>query len=1059
MAMTWNEEQLKAINTVDKNVLVSASAGAGKTTVLVARLMKRITQDKMPVDSILAMTFTEAAASEMKKRLLKSLNEELNNPDSDKEYIKTQLVNLQNAHISTIHSFCLDLVKENYALIQIDPGRIHNILDDEVLTVMRNQALNTVLKRNLALYPNEMKQCIQTFSARSEDFSTFLEAVQDIARVAKGSGEPLLWLRQARRNYEKVRKFDELPQNIRIGYLFKLQLDASRLYFSCKQCFDYLKLNNLEEEKQFQEMELKLRKVEELLHCCEREDVRGYHFTLISFAQMKTSTIRKNEEYNDLRKKMNELSKSLTESCFDEEELLKSYFSCASSVGMLTKCSEDYLNEMEQCKRKAQGIDFDDMEQFAYQILKVHDGIVAKKYRDKFSEIMVDEFQDTNTIQDKIIRCISKENNVFRVGDIKQSIYKFRGAKPQIMRNLIVNQDEQSEVIYLSNNYRSKEAIVEFNNALFDKLMNVEGLLGEYSNKDWVQTGVSTQKEGNHPVEFVDCCKATINESSDKERSSKQIKAEYIAQRILTMKETTEFSKWRDYAILVRSHQDKREIKEALDKAGIPSFIDAKSGFYQSEAMQTILPVLRLLIKKQDEISLIAVLKSEFFNESDETLALYKIEKGSKSWWEYLKEKGHPIVEWIFMLSKKSKQGLCVCLEEIMQKENWMEEKCSVQQKTNCDMLMEKALRFERENGKDLISFVNQIENIKDEKSSESIPISNEEDVVKVVTIHQSKGLQYPVVFYWSTSKFNVLDMKKNCLVDEELGIGLNAVTLPIRYSVSTLLRDAIMAKIEKEEIEENIRICYVALTRAQNAMICVDAYDEEREHRQLSMASIFERKGNTDLILSSDIPESLLKYHEVFKLPLLQEKANSDQHNFVKIKKGDFIQKEIVSYAPSSLEGKSIGSLYFSDKPKANERGTLLHRVIEECELEDWTKEMLHQKFPTVENEDLQHLLNWFTHPFTQTLIQKEVHHEMPFFVMKQDRFSHGYMDFVAVDENKVVMVDFKSDRFCNEEDLINRYQGQIHSYYESLMECFKEKKIEAWIYSFELEKYIQID
>ena len=170
MAMTWNEEQLKAINTVDKNVLVSASAGAGKTTVLVARLMKRITQDKMPVDSILAMTFTEAAASEMKKRLLKSLNEELNNPDSDKEYIKTQLVNLQNAHISTIHSFCLDLVKENYALIQIDPGRIHNILDDEVLTVMRNQALNTVLKRNLALYPNEMKQCIQTFSARSEDF-------------------------------------------------------------------------------------------------------------------------------------------------------------------------------------------------------------------------------------------------------------------------------------------------------------------------------------------------------------------------------------------------------------------------------------------------------------------------------------------------------------------------------------------------------------------------------------------------------------------------------------------------------------------------------------------------------------------------------------------------------------------------------------------------------------------------------------------------------------------------------------------------------------------------
>ncbi len=1058
MAVTWNEEQLKAINTINKNVLVSASAGAGKTTVLVARLMKRITQDKMPVDSILAMTFTEAAASEMKKRLLASLNKELKNPEADHEYIKMQLVNLQNAHICTIHSFCLTLIKENYALIGLDPGRIANILDDGILSVMKSEALKTICDKNLAEDPEHMKQALQHFSARSEDFSSFLEAVKRIAEVAKGSGDPGIWFDMVRRNIQKVKAFKELPPVIQDGYLFKLRLDVSRLCSSIRECLYYLKMNQLQNEKQYSEMQMKLKKAEELSRMCENRDVQGYSFMLKSFASQKTSTIRKDEEYNELRKKMNVLSKELVESCFDEPDLLANYFSCSPIVEMLIKCSEDYLEELSLKKKQQQGIDFDDMEQFAYQILKVQNGLIAKKYREKFNEIMVDEFQDTNTIQDKIIRAIAKENNVFRVGDIKQSIYKFRGAKPQLMRNLIKAQDENSEVIYLSNNYRSKEAIVEFNNALFDKLMNVEGLNGEYSEKDWVQTGVPLQKEGNHPVEFIDLCTDAINETSAKSRSSKQIKAEYIAQRILEMKQTSEFVNWRDYAILVRSHFDKREIKEALQQAGIPCFIDAKSGFYYSDALQTILPLLRLILNHRDEISLISVLKSDFFQESDEMLARYKINKGTERWWDYLEQINHPLIEWTLHLEHLANQGLCLCLEEIINKNDWYEQVCSIQQKTNCDMLMEKALRAEKEKGQDLFSFVGQIEKIQDERSSESIPISNEDDVVKVVTIHQSKGLQYPVVFYWSGSKLNVLDIKESCLVDEELGVAINTIQMPYRLKCSNLLRDAITAKIIKEEIEENIRILYVALTRAQCAMICVDAYEKERFRRTLSMASVFDRKGNTDLILSADIPEVLLHQQEIFKLPLLENTSYIKIKENVPIVKGNFEIKDFISYSPSSLEGNSIGSLYFSNKSKANERGTLLHRVIEKCTMENWTEERIHQEFPAVYKEDIRHLMNWYHDPFTQSMLKKEIHHEMPFFVMKNDRLSHGYMDWVAADEREVILVDFKSDRFCTKEDLISRYQKQICSYYDSLKEYFKDKDIQAWIYSFELEEYIPI-
>lgn len=1059
MAVTWNEEQLKAINMTGKNILVSASAGAGKTTVLVARLMKRITQDKMPVNSILAMTFTEAAASEMKKRLLASLNQELKNPEADHEYIKKQLVNMQNAHISTIHSFCLDLIKENYALIGLDPGRITNILDDGLLTVMKKEALETVCEKKLIEYPSQMKQALQHFSVRSEDFSSFLEAVKKIAETAKGSGDADLWLDGIRNNMRQVRTFRELPLAIQDGYLYKLKLDACRLCFAVKQCLDYLDQNQLKEEEQAALMKLKLNKAEELIRLCEKRDVQGYSFMMKSFATQKTSAIRKEDAYNDLRKKMNDLSKELAESCFDEQTLLENYFSCGPVVEMLIECSRDYLDEMEHQKMKQQGIDFDDMEQFAYRILKVQNGAVAEKYKEQFNEIMVDEFQDTNTIQDKIIRCIARENNVFRVGDIKQSIYKFRGAKPQLMRNLIASCDKNSEVIYLSNNYRSKEAIVEFNNVLFDQLMNVEGLLGTYSKKDWVKTGVPAQKEGNHPVEFVDLCTSTINESSATVRSSKQIKAEYIAQRILEMKKTSEFVNWRDYAVLVRSHLDKREIKEALDKAGIPSFIDAKSGFYHSDALETILPLLCLILDHQDEISMISVLKSDFFEESDENLAMFKIEKGKENWWDYLKRINHPLVMWVNYLGSLAKEGLCSCLEEILNRNDWYEKVCSVQQKTNCDMLMEKAWRFEKENGSDLASFLEQIEKVQDERSSESIPISNEDDVVKVVTIHQSKGLQYPVVFFWSGSRLNILETKESCLVDEELGVAVNTIKMPYRLKYSNLLKDAITSKIMKEEIEENIRILYVALTRAQCAMICVDAFEDERKQRELSMASVFERKGNTDLILSSNIPQSLLHKQTIYKLPLLEEKDPVYSRVNQPIPKGKMEIKEFVFYAPSSLEGKSIGSLYFSSKPKANERGTLLHRVIEECTDENWTEERIHQKFPDVDKEDIQHLLRWFYDPFTQELLKKEVHHEMPFFVMKNERLSHGYMDLVAAGESEVVMVDFKSDRFCTKEDLIQRYQGQIHSYYESLKECFKNKEIQAWIYSFELESYILME
>ena len=218
MAIQWSEEQLKAIHTTDHNILVSASAGAGKTTVLVARLMKRMLEDHISIDRIVAMTFTEAAASEMKKRLLQSLNDKLQEPDlneAEAQYCRQQLILLQSAHISTIHSFCLSIIKADYALIGLNPARIQHIFDDAALAQMKDQAFTQACRRQMAHDPDSFTTLLQTFSSRSEDVSELKKAVLSIAAKASGAQDPQAWIQAAAEAYAPIARLDQLPSPIK----------------------------------------------------------------------------------------------------------------------------------------------------------------------------------------------------------------------------------------------------------------------------------------------------------------------------------------------------------------------------------------------------------------------------------------------------------------------------------------------------------------------------------------------------------------------------------------------------------------------------------------------------------------------------------------------------------------------------------------------------------------------------------------------------------------------------------------------------------------------------
>ena len=232
MAIQWSEEQLKAIHTTDHNILVSASAGAGKTTVLVARLMKRMLQDHISIDRIVAMTFTEAAASEMKKRLLQSLNDKLQEPnlsEAEAQFCRQQLILLQSAHISTIHSFCLSVIKADYALIGLNPARIRHIFDDAAVAQMKEKAFTQACRNHMRQDPEQFTTLLQYFSSRSEDISELKKAVLAIAAKAGGSQDPQAWIQAAAEAYAPIARLDQLPSPLKEIFFERCAVEAGRL--------------------------------------------------------------------------------------------------------------------------------------------------------------------------------------------------------------------------------------------------------------------------------------------------------------------------------------------------------------------------------------------------------------------------------------------------------------------------------------------------------------------------------------------------------------------------------------------------------------------------------------------------------------------------------------------------------------------------------------------------------------------------------------------------------------------------------------------------------------
>ncbi len=629
MTMKMDPNQQKAVMASGCDILVSASAGAGKTRVLVERLIKRCTQDHVGMDEVLALTFTAAAAAEMKNRTASRLQQILaeETDPAEQEWLKKQMILLSAADITTIDAFCLNVIGKYSSMIGLDPAVCANVLDEAAAQAFRDKAFRESLARFAETDRALLAGTLESFSGRSEDTTALYDAVTDIISHAQNAPDPARWLENVKASFTPVTRLAQLPEPVKNGFFAELTLHFTTI----RRHLDRMLIYAADSEKLMKKM-ADLKAVSVRLDNCrkylEAQDYDLFREAFTAFGeQFSTPADSKAAIYTNERNALAGAGAKLAGILYDSAVYVKDHNEVCDTVRLLCDLARMTMDRFRQLKTENCSMDFTDMERYAWDILNAYDGYTADLYRKRLKEVMVDEFQDTSLLQNEIIKKVARPGTIFRVGDVKQSIYRFRQAKPSLMRSLAA--DEDTLRITLEHNYRSTDVIVRFCNRLFTKLMNTDSGEDSYSEQDIVSVGTEQQKDpAAEPVRFVILPGAAAADDEEEVPENKRIKAMWIAAEI--QRQVNEKGRdWKDFVILVRSHKDKGIIRSVFEQYGIPYDIDTREGFYSSPLCAVIRSMLEWMRDPGNALAALAVLTSPFCSFDDETLARLKTEHGS----------------------------------------------------------------------------------------------------------------------------------------------------------------------------------------------------------------------------------------------------------------------------------------------------------------------------------------------------------------------------------------------------------------------------------------------
>lgn len=908
----WTEEQKAVIAHREGNLLVSAAAGSGKTAVLVEHVLSLILEENASLSSLVLMTFTEAAAEEMKERIKKRLEEHLQK-GYDKRILR-EIALLPTANISTIHAFCKRLIEENYAGLSIDAH--FRIGDTGEMSLLQSDILEELLEEEYEKKEESFLAFVDQFSMGKKD-KGIEELILKLYNLASAMPFPKAYLQglleeDAHSRREKWEKDLYEDMKSRLENLSLLYEDALDLCREPNGPIEY-------EERILEERDqcLALANAENL------EDlVRGLES--LNFGRLKSTKSEGKELVKSLRERGKKTLKTWQENYrllpkeLEEEVEEKGQKRILELVRLCLLFLERYQKE----KEERAVLDFSDLEHFALKLLYKYgedksieeeaeieadaeteheieadkDGVkeigrgkeqkarysalsdeLAKSYR----EILVDEYQDSNLVQEYIVRALSQERfgkpNVFQVGDVKQSIYRFRMARPELF--LEKYHDERYPKIFLRKNFRSDEGVLSAVNALFFKIMKKDFGGIEYDLENSLFLGkVRTEKvkqgedsiTGKQRRDQTELLLLELektgssdedgdgNNSSGKSPSKLELECKMIAAKVRELLEKG--YAYKDMVILLRSpHGVSREMVDIFGKEGIPAYAELKTGYYSAVEVETVLSFLAIIDNPRQDIPMAAVLRSPLFSFSDEELGQIVLAKGSLYEKPYDKSKENAV-----NLSLQAEKALAPTLEEKWQNFQGKLERyrrlsrslrlhsllsliyeetdyynyvralpLGEKRQANLDQLLEDAKQFEKGSYSGLFHFIRYIEKVKkqEQDQGEATVFSEKDDLLRIMSIHHSKGLQFKVVFLSQLHKsFNKMDSKAKMLMDAELGLAADYLDLETRIKYPSLHKIAIKEKGERESLGEELRVLYVAMTRAEEKLILTGVCKNEED-------------------------------------------------------------------------------------------------------------------------------------------------------------------------------------------------------------------------------------
>ncbi len=851
--MKWNPAQKSAIEERDKNILVSAAAGSGKTAVLVERIKQLIVKDGIGVDQMLVVTFTKAAAGEMKERITKAIADEL---QSGNPFLREQLSRIHSANISTFHSFCLDIIKRYFYMIDIKPDV--RICDETQKTILQIESLDQVFEINFQDKNSNFNLFLHKYAdSRNENHvRTMIMAVYDFIQSIPNSFQ---WLAS---EVEQLQADEE-----RFKQSWAYQYVQEQITVDLERAMDYLvSTKELVDENNIESISIKAQKdinlLEELISLMDRQNhdlfavaITGIKFeTFVAKKEDKLNFEEIKEEVKYLRDQGKSIIKNIA-----EKYMYKSLNEIVEEIRLTyddAKCLQGLVEQFHQMygeKKREKGlIDFNDAEHFALKILE--DQQVAAEYRDKFQCIFVDEYQDSNVVQETLIGKIKRENNLFMVGDIKQSIYKFRLAEPEIFMGKYEKyrnrQVPMSIKIDLNQNFRSKQGVIDFTNMIFECTMTKDTCGMDYDEDAKLYNGLGYSGQLAYPAEVHMVDESMDDDMADdiddeiKEMKKTELEA-MVASRIIKQnlgkpifddkRGIERPMTYRDMVILFRAVKGPGAMyQEIFDKEGIPIYAELADGYFDTIEIGTFLNLLKIIDNKKQDIPLLSILRSGLFGFTTGELVEIRLKGKNIPYHEAFRkasegdDKCKKVIEKI--ASWKQLAGLMPLEEllwEIMRTSGYYDYvgamPSGLQRQANLRVLVDKAVDFQSGHTKGLFGFITYVEQLKKTGvSMGQVKLLGENDqVVRMMTIHKSKGLEFPLVIVGGVGrKFNMMKDSYKVNLHKDMGIGLRYVE-PETFAYSkTFVQEVIEQREKREAIAEEMRILYVALTRARDKLV-----------------------------------------------------------------------------------------------------------------------------------------------------------------------------------------------------------------------------------------------